>query len=168
MKLSKLTIFFGAYIVIAALYMNQAWYFLERLIGRQNVKMLGVSFLFMAAALLFWYTIKSGRGILKILFRLAIISGALIFALRQPYLVEKLHVAEYGLLGWLAARDLNKNKLMLKNILMAFLFAVLITVLDEGLQKLLPWRVCDLRDVITNCISSALGIIFFALSLWVV
>jgi len=165
MKLSKLTIFLGAYIVISALYMNQAWYFLEGLIGRQNVKMLGISFLFIVAALLSWQVIKSGRGILKILFRLAIIAYALIFALRQPYLVEKLHVIEYGLLGWLAARDLNKNKLMLKNILLAFLFTVLITLLDEGLQKFLPWRVCDLRDVITNCISSALGIIFFATSL---
>jgi len=37
----------------------------------------------------------------------------------------------------------------------------LVGVLDEGFQKLLPWRVYEIRDMITNAISGALGITIF-------
>ena len=164
MKLSKLTISLGIYIIVSAIFMNQVWGLFERSIGAQNVRALAISALFIAAMLLFWRVIRSSTDILKMLLNLAIIGSLLIFSLRQPYLVEKLHVVEYGLLGWLAGRDLNKNKVLLKNVFFAFFFAALISLLDEGLQRLLPWRVGDLRDVFTNFISSALGLVFFALS----
>lgn len=79
-------------------------------------------------------------------------------------MVEKMHVLEYGILAWLAMRDLTEGKRNLtKSGFLAFVFIFIVACLDEGFQKLLPWRVCDIRDVLTNAISGMLGISLFLL-----
>jgi VanZ family protein len=89
---------------------------------------------------------------------LALFYLGLNFSWRQPYFVEKLHIFEYGFLGWLVTRDLNKKKISIKAILLSALFVLLVAGLDEGFQYFLPYRVCDIRDVITDGISGAFGI----------
>lgn len=69
---------------------------------------------------------------------------------------------EYGFLGWMAARDLiGQGNKLIKPFLAAFLFAFMIGAGDELLQKYLPYRVGELRDIATNIASSFLGIILF-------
>jgi VanZ family protein len=74
-------------------------------------------------------------------------------------MAEKTHILEYGILAWMALRDLDKNKKgVLKSAILAFIFAALVGVVDEAFQKLLPWRVFEVRDMLTNALSAALGI----------
>ena len=73
--------------------------------------------------------------------------------------LKKVHVLEYGILGYLAFRDLSKrNKKIFKDILLAFSFISLIGIMDETFQGFLPYRVREIRDVATNVVSGLLGI----------
>jgi len=161
MKLSKLTIGFAAYLIVSASFASLVWKFIEKLIGKSNTQMLAIVFLSCLAVFVLACLIKSRLGVFRFFISLVIIFAALIFSWQQPYFTEKFHVALYGCLGWLATRDLNKNRILLKNVLLAFLFASLIGILDEGFQKLLPYRVFEIRDMLTNITSVAFGIILF-------
>ena len=62
-------------------------------------------------------------------------------------------------------RDLvRQRKVSLKDALFAFIFAAIIGYLGEGIQKFLPWRVFEIRDIITNVLSGLLGVVLFAIS----
>jgi hypothetical protein len=157
MRLSRLTIGFGLFVIISAAFTRQLWEFIQKLVGKGNAQIAGLTFL--AGFAVFALTLKSRFNILKFLIKLVIIALAFFFAWRQPFFTEKFHVMEYGLLGWLSSRDLNKNKVSLKNIILALLFGSLVGVLDEGFQKLLPYRVCEVRDMLTNVVSVAFGVV---------
>ncbi len=59
-------------------------------------------------------------------------------------------------------KDLNKGLAdLLKNACLALIFIALIGSLEEGFQKFLPWRVCDIRDIITDALSGGLGVILY-------
>ena len=127
-----------------------------------------ISFFFLACILVIltvlYRSIKSRVNLKKLSLICVICAAGFIFAWRQPYLSEKAHVLEYGVLGWLAVRDLVKDKgNILKSLFYALIFVAIIGSLDEGYQKLLPWRVCEIRDIVTNVLSGALGIVLFIL-----
>lgn len=111
----------------------------------------------MATAAIIYRNIKSGLKIKKLILTFILCTAGFIFAWRQPYLSEKAHVLEFALLGWLVMSDL-------KDILRAFIFAAIIGYLGEGIQKFLPWRVFEIRDIVTNISSSAIGVILFRLN----
>ena len=163
MKLSKLTLGYGLYIIISASFITKVWGFFEKLFGADNAGLVRIATFVISAFLILAYILKSRSGFLRIFASFLFLSLALLFSWRQPYFVEKLHIFEYGLLGWLVTRDLNKDKISINGILLAILFASLIGVLDEGFQKLLPYRVCDIRDMLTNAISSGFGVILYLL-----
>lgn len=113
-------------------------------------------------AAILYKSIKSGLNIKKIFLICAFYALGFIFAWRQPFAIEKMHVLEYAVLGWLSLRDLSKNNSdILKGALYTFLFILITGSLDEGLQKLLPWRVFEIRDIATNVLSGILGISLF-------
>jgi len=130
--------------------------------------MLGLFFSLMclaAASAILYKKIKSEFNIKRVALICAICIWGFIFAWRQPYFSEKPHVLEFAVLGWLATRDLTKqNKHLLKGALIAFVFVTIIGVLEEVYQKFLPWRVCDVRDMITDSLGGMLGVILFLLS----
>ncbi|MBM3255428.1 MAG: hypothetical protein FJZ08_03930 [Candidatus Omnitrophica bacterium] len=159
MKLSKLTIIFALYIIISASFARQLWELIQRILGRHNAATAGIVFLLGFALLVLALTLKSRFNISKFIVKLVVIVLAFLFAWRQPFFTEKFHIIEYGLLGWLACRDLNKDKSSFRNIIMALLFASLVGVLDEGFQKLLPYRVCEIRDMLTNVVSVSFGVL---------
>lgn len=163
-KLPKFSLFLGIYIVISAYFTQQVWLALKTAFGQ---KALTIFFIFLCLWLIsaiIYKSIKSGVDIKKLSLICAICVSGFIFALKQPYATERAHVVEYGILGWLAMRDLSEeNKNILINILCAFIFVLIIGSLDEGFQKLLPWRVFEVRDIATNVSSGILGIILFIL-----
>jgi len=162
MKLSKLTILVGTYIVVSASFAQQLFTAADKLFNRPVLtNLLGVVFLVLASALIY-KGVHLRIGVLRCLLLIAACIAAFSFAWKQPYMAEKTHILEYGLLAWLVMRDLVKIKTpIIKSVLIAFVFTALVGVLDEGFQKLLPWRVCEIRDMITNAISGALGIAVF-------
>ena len=161
MRINKFTLGFGLYIIISASFMRQVWEFLGKAFGQNNVKIFCLLLFLTTTILIITYIIRFHFSILRIIVTLAVIIFAFIFAWRQPFFTERMHILEYGLLGWLAVRDFSKNKPALKAAFFAILFVFLVGSIDELFQKLLPYRVGEIRDVITNIISGALGIILF-------
>lgn len=160
MKLSKLTLYLGAYIIISASFIQQVWKFARAALGTNTVSLFLILLFLLAAASAIYKSTKAAFNIKRIILTLVICASAFIFSARQPYMTEKAHVLEYGLLGWLAIRDFSNNKI-LKGVFLTFAFVLLVSCLDEGFQKLLPWRVFEVRDILTNLVSGALGILLF-------
>ncbi len=160
-EVNKFTFGLGLYIIISASFMQQVWEFLGKVFGQNNLRVFCILLFLATAILILVYTIRFHCGILRIMLTSAIIIFASIFAWHQPFFSERLHILEYGLLGWLAARDFSESKPLLKAACFAILFVFLIGSTDEFFQKILPYRVGELRDVITDLISGVLGIILF-------
>jgi len=165
-RLSALTLIYAAYIVISASFMQQVWQFLMRVLGKHALYLLcGNLYLFLAVIVLL-RIFKSRLHFLRVIGSIIILVLSFLFAWRQPFFVEKMHVAEYGFSGWLAMRDLRRRHTigMTKAMLFSVLFILLVGSIDEGFQKLLPYRVGEIRDVITNVISGLSGIVLFFLT----
>jgi len=76
--------------------------------------------------------------------------------------IERIHLMEYGILAILAKKASENRLGNLGSYLFSAVLTAMIGVGDELIQKFLPDRVCDIRDMMTNAISGALGLLFWA------
>lgn len=83
---------------------------------------------------------------------------------------ERLHYFEFGMLGWLAQRDLTrafrrwgKAGWVIATVC-ALLLGAGVGITNELFQKIIPNRVCDVKDMIMDAKAAALGVIFNILS----
>jgi choline-sulfatase len=76
---------------------------------------------------------------------------------------ERLHLAEYGLLGYFAYRALVLDFSPSKALLLAWGVAIVLGTGDESLQWILPMRVFEWKDIGLNALSSGLGLLIVAL-----
>jgi len=144
--------------------MQQVWFAWRGMFGANFLLLAFAIFSLAIISAILYRSIKSHAGMKRLISIVAFCAGGFIFAWRQPYFSEKAHVLEFGLIGWLAMRDLAKTeRRSLKGILFASIFAAIIGYLGEGIQKFLPWRVFEIRDIITNVLSGILGVILFIL-----
>ncbi|MDP8262964.1 MAG: VanZ family protein [Candidatus Ancaeobacter aquaticus] len=85
-----------------------------------------------------------------------------IWFIKNP--VERLHLLEFGLLGWFAYKELAlRETRKIKKVLYPLLFIVIIGVLDEVVQHFIPYRVGEMRDSLINIASGLWGIILCVL-----
>lgn len=77
---------------------------------------------------------------------------------------ERMHVIQYGLLGWLISWSLSDSPMTFCRVLLGVLLGWAIGLGDEIIQYFLPNRVYDIRDVILNGVSATLGLLFFMTS----
>ncbi len=76
---------------------------------------------------------------------------------------ERVHVIKFGILGFLFARDFS-NIHPTNRFLLATLAGFFVGVIDETFQWILPYRVGDVRDVVFDTGSTALGALVFLTS----
>ncbi|MEW6102036.1 MAG: VanZ family protein [Candidatus Omnitrophota bacterium] len=163
MTITKPTLSLSIYIVISSLFMQQLWQILEGILGKNLLNILLVALSFASTIVVLRIKIKNGQPARKMILILAVCLVTVVFAWRQPYLQERAHVLEFSLLGWLARRDLDKKETASqKKHLLSLVFVAGTGVLEEAFQKLLPWRVFDIRDIVTDILSGLLGIILYA------
>lgn len=160
LKLSKLTLAYACYLVVSASFMRQLRSWLIETFGKLNVYVVFIVFcvlLTLAVVIAAW---RRRIGYLRISWMLAILALASLLIYRQPFFTEKTHVVTYGLLGCLTMRDVLKSSgSKILPYLFALLFVVSVSAADEIFQWFLPYRVGDLRDVITNVLAGSLGIL---------
>lgn len=102
-------------------------------------------------------------------FVLSFVYALLIFRQRLP--AEKFHFFEYGLFSYFSHNAVEKNDiaarlLKFKNsYLIAFILILVISLIDEFIQHLLPNRVGELSDVFLNIISGIMGLMIIGLVL---
>ena len=161
---SKATVGLGIYIVISAAFMLQVRDRLFSLFGGPAVMAVFKTLFVLVAFYALIYAFRKNPGVSRFVIAAAVLIAAYIFSARQPYFSEKSHVLTYGILGYLAARDMApaKNKIRLKNIAIAAGFICAISALDEGFQGILPYRFAETRDFVTNIISGSMGMAFFS------
>jgi glycopeptide antibiotics resistance protein len=148
--------------VVSASFAQQLWVLVERVVGRNQVLVMLTSAFVCLALFSIYRHLKSKTGYLRTAFAAIVFFGAYIFAWKQPFMTEKAHVLEYGLLAYLAMRDLDKDKMKsVASVLYSAAFVLIVGSLDEGFQKMLPYRVGEIRDVITNLLSGLFGIALF-------
>jgi VanZ family protein len=160
--LARAAFSYGLFLIISASFIRALWDFTCTLMGEGAAKISLAAVFCLLAVFIFLRSAGKRYAFLRIVAITAILGAGAFFASRQPYFVEKLHVAEYGILGWLAMRDFSKSRRApVIKIILALAFSLAISSVDELFQWLLPYRVGDIRDVITNIISSALGVAAF-------
>ncbi|MCX5686906.1 MAG: VanZ family protein [Candidatus Omnitrophica bacterium] len=71
---------------------------------------------------------------------------------------EKLHLLEYGFLSCLVLKVVSNVRSRMRQYLYAALIVGAIGCVDELIQKFLPNRVCDPKDMALNFISGILGL----------
>jgi VanZ family protein len=132
--------------------------------GKQNFIVL-VGLATLAFGLIFIiFILKNKPNIIKVSILLLVLLVGLAFSWRMKIPQERIHILEYGLLGWLAGRDMIGKDKKTKRIILACLFSISIGLLDEGFQKILPYRIFDVRDIRINVLSGIWGVILYLLS----
>ena len=77
--------------------------------------------------------------------------------------LERLHLPEYGLAGWLAWRALAPSLgARVRTYVLAAVLAAAIGWGDELVQSVTPGRYYDLRDVVANAVGAGLGVLVLA------
>jgi VanZ family protein len=168
-RLSKITIGWGVYLVVSASFMLQISEWLTAKVGDPFLAACFWTFSVFILLAVILYAVKARLGILRVCAALSVFALSYLLTTRQEYFAEKTHILSYGLLGYLAARDLIGAGIMRnpKNAVLAISFVALISASDEMFQLVLPYRFGEMKDVITNIVSSALGLcLFVALKDW--
>lgn len=78
---------------------------------------------------------------------------------------ERLHLLEYGLLAYLLYRAFRMNFPKAGAYALGFLIASGFGFLDEAIQYILPNRVFEMRDVMTNVFAAGVGLLAVAVLL---
>ncbi|MEO8678511.1 MAG: VanZ family protein, partial [Vicinamibacterales bacterium] len=78
---------------------------------------------------------------------------------RETDAVERVHLIEYGAIGWLFYRA-SKNANDLSSVILPVLAGLIAGTCDEWLQWFIPNRVGEARDVALNLVSVGCGLLF--------
>ena len=132
--------------------------FFEVSFGERAFVVLMGLILIMAGLAFLIYIFKSNPGLFKIsaIVMLLIAGMALAWQIKLPQ--ERIHILEYGLLGWFAGRDLMSKTKKKRGFIFAWILTITIGIFDEGFQKILPYRVWDVRDILFNSLGGLWGI----------
>jgi len=110
-------------------------------------------------------TIINYPGLIRVLIVVLLLIVGLLFIWCIKIPEEKIHILEYGFLGWLAARDLIAKDRKIKGVILACALTLLFGVLDEVFQAALPYRYFDLRDIGLNSLGGIWGIVLYLLGI---
>ena len=165
MRISRITVAFGVWIVVSAAFMRQLVDLFRQAVG-PTYAALSVKLLLLALGLAVTYLLVLRREVDT--GRLAALSVLTTFAFLYisglSIVVEKIHVIEYAVLGWLLCRDLTREGKVLRGIMLACLACLLVGALDEAFQAVLPYRVFDWLDIRHNMFGGAEGVAIYLLA----
>lgn len=162
-RLPWITIAWGAYMVVSASFMLQVNLWLTAKVGDSALEW---AFRIAAATILiavYTYCIRRRLGVLSIVCAAIIFSLFYLTGLSDRYFAERTHLMTYGLLGYLSAGDMIRPpcRSAATGLFLAIAFVALISGLDEGFQRLLPYRFGEIKDFVTNIMAGALGAALF-------
>ncbi len=118
---------------------------------------------FLLAAL---YVLRLRPHIFRILLLIPVFGTYGVLFLKMKIPVERIHLLEYGLLGFMLSSALSDRWDGKKAACVALAAAAAAGYVDEAIQYFLPNRVYDLRDVGFNALAGFGGIAAFAALHW--
>ena len=130
-------------------------------IGKGGLKIL-VGLIFIALATVFFIAeAKRLANPLRIFVMLALLVLVLFYSWKIKLPQVRMHILMYAVVGWLASRDATKPGRTWKTIIAAWLFAAIAGTLEELLQKLLPYRIFEINDIIYNIKGATVGVALY-------
>ncbi len=140
--------------------------FLLRTYGQRSVRIftdsLVVSSLVLAVS--FLYSRFKRKNFMAYIGLAAIIAiYAFILAYSTPIIQEKMHLIEYGFLSYLALRLFRDVRPRNAKYICVVLVVVTVGYFDEFIQKFIPNRVSELRDVYMNILSGLMALVLLRL-----
>ncbi len=158
------TIFIGIFIIISAAFMRQIMNFSKLYVGEKGFEV-SVGLLIILSGLTFFiFAIINSAGLVKTLVLIGILVVGLSLAWQMRLPEEKIHVLEYGILGWLTMKDLVLVNKRIKSLVLAGVFCVAVGALDELFQAVLPYRVFEVRDIVANILGGIWGVTLYLLA----
>lgn len=164
LKISKITMFWAIYIIISASFIRQVSIFLSQNLGRTGLNIMLGSLFLLGGAVAFFYLYRSRPTIWRIFPFLGVLAIGFFYASQIEIMEERLHLINFGLLGWLTIKDMGKLRKGLWELGLSLLFCLLVAVIDETFQWWLPYREGDIRDVLFAGIGSMWGMSLFLIS----
>lgn len=133
-------------------------------IGKTGFAVLIGLILAVSTAAFLFLIFKNSPGFIKgsILVILAISGLAITWYIKIPE--EKIHILEYAILGWFAARDFTIKNRKAKGFALSFLFCIAVGFFDEIFQAVLPYRFFQWRDIAFNSLGGFWGVSLYSLS----
>ena len=107
------------------------------------------------------FTIRNHAGWVKTCVLILILIAGLALAWQMRIPVERIHILEYGVLGWFAGRDLIIKNRKIRGVILVCILVAVVGILDEAFQAILPYRYFDLRDIGFNSLGGAWGVILY-------
>lgn len=157
----KSTILVALLMVVSASFTRQLMEFTTACIGKNSFKISIVLILIGTATLFFIGEAKRLVKPSKVLLMLGLLTVALFLTWKIKLPQVRMHILMYALVGWLASRDAMRQGRTWKTIALAWIFAAAAGALEELFQKLLPYRVFDISDIIFNLEGATLGVILY-------
>ena len=162
MRFSKLTNSLIIIILASVFFMRQVYDYTKILFGIEAVKgFLGGGCILAVGILIGLLAAQRLPAINYILFSLFLILYSMFLYCYVMFPIERVHMIEYALLGYLVLRDNFKKPQINRKFFLCLLVLIVVGVIDEAIQWFLPYRVFDLRDIIMNTVSSLGGIALF-------
>lgn len=161
-NISRSTLAIGIFIILSASFMRQLLDLVQRFAGN-NFNLFRDGIIFLIGLVFLFFVIRKAPTRIRLFLLLAMFGAAIILLARMKLAIERIHIIEYGLLGYLAARDLLKAKRTLSGVIIACLFACSIGIIDELFQAILPYRYYDTRDIMFNSLGGLWGVGLFLL-----
>jgi len=122
----------------------------------------GVNIFLVAAFFgIFFFVLKGKHRFRQAFVFLAVSFIFALFIKRLNLPEERIHFLEYGLCGVLYMNAFESGETLSpgRKIFWAFAAAALAGIIDELIQKILPSRVFDLRDILFNVVAGAGGVV---------
>ena len=168
-KFSKLTIFVALYIIVSASFMFQVFKFVQTHIGKKGLVILVGLLLAIPTLAFLIYTIldnikRKSFSLPKTLVIAIVLIMILVLAWQIENFAERIHIVEYAILGWFAARDLIKVNKKIKGAILACVFCAAVGLTDEIFQWILPYRYFDLNDIVFNALGGAWGGVLYLIT----
>lgn len=161
MKISNITIFWAAYLIISPVFMRQVLNFILKLLEKSGLAiMLWVLFL-LGGGVASLYLYKSRPAAWRVFLFLGIFAAGLFYASQVKIVEERIHLINFGLLGWLIIKDISRFKKGIMRIGLALLFCIFVASIEETLQLWIPNRVVQTHDVLLGVIGGVWGISLF-------
>lgn len=146
----------------------QWWDAIDAAFGGKGMRVLHVLYAIMAVAIfLYLVYIKRENSLAKYFWFFLCVGVIGVVMKSMPYPAEKIHFAEYGLLGVLLynALKIDVDCYDWKLYFVGVLLCVAIGAMDEVIQLILPNRYFDWRDLFVNGTSGAIALCLIRLSI---
>ena len=162
--ISKFTLFLALFIIISASFTRQIMDFIKASIGGQGFLYLIATMAGILGLFFLICAIRNSYRLVKVLIFVVIWSIGLVLTWQIEIPEERIHILEYAVLGWFSVKDLNRKSKKVRASFLACVYCVIVGILDELFQAILPYRFFDWRDVIFNGAGGGWGITLYLLS----